>query len=352
MHAQRVPGLLLILVLSKAASAEPMVAMRVEVEPDPALMRLVSWAPPGTKPEKGSLLMDTFFDEVEADPNVIVVPRPVCDKAASKLAKPQFLLDSDQVLADFTASTDALYGVHVLVRLNFERGSGIPRTRVLKVKARVVRRDGQLMVPMREHSARLQQINSEILISEFRTLTHQLVGELALGGLPETIPAPSPAGPDPSTAASSKLGHGDEPEDEARPNQATTSPPHPQVTESQRVAASPQVDPGAGERLWGKVGVGAGLGVAAIGGVLWCLAASDFAQVQVAPNGSLEGADMVSRMQSGVAKKTAGIVVLAGGAAIAGVGAALWALAPKAPVSVTAAPLPSGIALSVGGTFK
>ena len=115
-------------------------------------------------------------------------------------------------------------------------------------------------------------------------------------------------------------------------------------------------DPGAEQRFWGKVGVGAGVGVGAIGGILWSLAPSDFARVNVVPDGTgnLVGREDALTRQAGRTKQAAGIALVAGGVVIAGVGAALWALAPKAPSPVTigAVPLQDGFALSIGGALK
>jgi hypothetical protein len=347
---QSVSGLLLTLVLSKAASTLPMVAFRVEIEPDPALQSLVSRGLVGNKPEKGGLLIDNFFLEVMARDDFRVISRGWSDGVANELPQPGFLRNSDPALAEFAAGSYALYGVHVLVSLYPAEDDST--FHVLRLKARVVRRDGKRVVSEKEQSARIQTVTRSALLTEFKTLTRKLVSELALGALPAILPA----SPSPSPVVSSKLGHADEPDEDANPNQVTALPLQPSVTEGQRVVmVSPPPDPGAGQRLWGKVGLGVGVGAAVIGAVVWSLGASDFARVKLAPDGLVASREDAETARAGATKRTTGIVLVTGGAAIAAVGAGLWALAPKPPgssITIGAAPLQSGIVFSLGGTFN
>ena len=351
MHTRRVPGLVLILALSKAASAQPTVAFRVEVEPDPVLMRLVSSGHSAAKAERGRRLIDAFFLEAVASQGIVAFTRSISDKAISKLSKhtdPFLLRASDAALAEFATQAGALYGVHVLVSLDPVEDADGTGFRVLKLKARVVRHDRQVMVPPTEQSARLQTVSSEVLFTEFKAQAHQLLSTLNLSALSETVTGTSP--PSPSPVANSRLGHAGESRDEASSDEVIGRPP---ATEGQRVTiVSPSADPGAGQRLWGKIGFGVGTGVAAIGAVVWIVAGSELARVKRDSYGVVETREDLQVALAGRQKQAAAIGLVAGGVALAGVGTALWALAPRTPVAITVGASPSGVALSIGGAFK
>jgi hypothetical protein len=354
MHVQRVSSLALILALSgtaSAAPAHPTLALTVDLTPDPTLRRLVSIGPSKANPEKGSLF-DLFSKELATKRDVFVVPRRMSDRVLSKLTQSYSPSESDPALAEFAARAGALYGVHALVSLDPAKEADRV-FHVLNVQVRVVRGDGQ-RIASTEKNTQIQTVSSEALLSEFRALAKRLVSELNLGALPTIMPSPSPAAPSASPVASSKLSHLDESDQEAMSEHAN-APPRPAVTESQRVAmVAPPADPGAGQRLWGQVGLGVGAGIAAVGAILWALAGSDFARASRDSTGTLAGPQDLESWKAGGVKQMAAIASVASGAAIAGVGAALWVLAPRAPGPLTmgAAPLRSGFAFSVGGTFK
>jgi hypothetical protein len=309
-------GLLGLLLLSQGAAAEgirPSVVLApMDVDPSDALQRV----------ERN--LKDIFFDVLRSKADVTLAGRIETEIAVKSLRRNDFR-ESDEALKRLADRTSTLYAVYVAVTMDVSKDEkeGKRPVEELGLNARVIRSDG---VQVAAKAVRLP-LRKDPIVPVFKVLANRLIETLALKDLPAAIEAPPP----PVVAA---------PAPEV-PRVETIAPPPP-----------PPIDTGVEQRLWGKVGVGAGAGVAAVGAIIWSLAGSDFAQVQVTREGSLEELGMVPKARAASAKQAAGIAVVAGGAIIAGVGAAVWALAPQAPITVGAAPLQSGFAVSIGGTLK
>jgi hypothetical protein len=309
-------GLLGLLLLSQVAAAEgirPSVVLApMDVDPSDALQRV----------ERS--LKDIFFDVLRSKADVTLAGRIETEIAVKSLRRNDFR-ESDEALKRLADRTSTLYAVYVAVTMDVAKDEkeGKRPVEELGLNARVIRSDG---VQVAAKTVRLP-LRKDPIVPIFKVLANRLIETLALKDLPAAIEAPPP----PVAAA-----------------------PAPEVPRVELIAPPPPppVDTGVEQRLWGKVGVGAGVGVAAIGGILWSLAASDFARVQLDGERRLLQEDMVAAELAGRTKRTVGIAVVAGGAVLAGVGAAVWVLAPKAPVTIGAAPLQSGFALSVGGTLK
>ncbi len=334
---QRGQGILAVLVLSGAAAfAQPTVAVKVRVDNVRALERVVANSSPKAQEERGGVLIEAFFNAVRANAKVTVVPRGVSDDASSKVGRSDELRDSNVRLGEFAKAASATYGIYATVSLDPYKTADASYS-LLKVKARVVRRDGVLSVHEMERTAQLAKPNSATIHSTFVGLARDLVKDLSLDTLPETISTSPP----PSTSPSTEGANPDWPIGLPAP----PSPPPPQL-------ASPSPHPGdsSTQSLIGKIGVVSGAGVAALGGVLLGLASGNNARL------TQDAADNLPPAQQGAvralqAKQRAGLGLVVAGGVVAAAGALVWILAPAAPVSVSAGPVGSGTGVFVGGTL-
>jgi hypothetical protein len=96
--------------------------------------------------------------------------------------------------------------------------------------------------------------------------------------------------------------------------------------------------------LVGKTLLGVGLGVAAVGGIIWGVSGGVAGGLK--PNQGSVPSDQVGTFQTARTLSTVGIVGLGVGAAAAAVGAVLWTTAPKVQVSLEMGRGSSGIAVS------
>jgi hypothetical protein len=111
----------------------------------------------------------------------------------------------------------------------------------------------------------------------------------------------------------------------------------------------PAVDTGAGQRTAGKVLVIGGAAVAVVGGVLLGVGQGLGGSLGVI-DGNVPAAK-VGDLRTAQTLTGVGLGVLAGGAVAAGVGAVVWALAPDAPVKVGAGVMPGGAMVGLQGEF-
>ena len=109
------------------------------------------------------------------------------------------------------------------------------------------------------------------------------------------------------------------------------------------------VDTGAGQRSAGKVLVIGGAGVAVLGAVLLGVGQGIGGSLGVVSGNVPEA--KVSDFQAARTLTGAGLVTLGVGAVAAAAGAVLWAIAPAPPVKVSAVPMQGGVMLGFQGEF-
>ncbi len=109
------------------------------------------------------------------------------------------------------------------------------------------------------------------------------------------------------------------------------------------------VDTGAGQRTAGQVLVIGGAGVAVVGAVLVGVAQGVGGTLGVV-KGNLP-ADRLGDFKMAQTLNVAGLATLGAGAVVAAVGGVVWGLAPSAPVKVTASPLSGGAMVGIQGEF-
>lgn len=303
----------------------------------------------------------------------------LCPPEDTKRAKERALREdfhvSDDSLAVLAKKAEAQYGLSLLSWIGTvaEPSAGPPdpqkRPRLyygMALTARIVREDGKrfgdevtFREPMlkRKPEAVFRLLAARVLASE----------QLGLRKLPSAKEAPgatlSPGGPV-SPVAVGASGHpgmpgasaqtqpggaGSTASAAATPGVGATSSPT-TLAEGLAPPPLPAAEVSSTQRLLGKIGVGTGVGLAAVGGVLLGLASADNSQLRPDEQRALPQ-EQRALATAAVTKQAVGIGFLAAGAALAGVASVVWYLSPEADVRVSALPGPSGVGLAVSGVL-
>jgi hypothetical protein len=174
------------------------------------------------------------------------------------------------------------------------------------------------------------QKGDDTIVARFTPLAEQFFSELGIASLPTFKEVKSavvePVKKDPPV--------------EVKVKSAEIIPPPP---------PPPAIDMGLGQRTAGKVLVLGGAAVAVVGGVLLGVGQGIGGSLGV-QNGNLP-AGKVADLRTAQTLTGTGIPVAAVGVVAAGVGAVVWAIAPEAPVKVSAVVMPGGAMVGIQGEF-
>lgn len=217
----------------------------------------------------------------------------------------------DACLSQLASLSGALYGLFVSIDTDREGN--------LTATGRVVRDDGKLIAGPKTTDPLKVRRNAKEIGTQAMT---RLIAELGVGTLSPLRPVEAKVVP-PEVH---------EPVVEAKPPEVVLPPPlTPSEEPTRRV-------------LVGKTLLGVGLGVAAVGGIIWGVGGGVAGGLK--PNQGSVAPDQVGTFQTARTLSTVGIVGLGVGAAAAAVGAVLWTTAPKLQVSLEMGRGSSGIAVS------
>lgn len=281
-------------------------------------------------------------EALEAQAGVAVAPGMQVRAALKALGRSDYA-DSDEAVGRVAYASGTDLAVHVALRLN-EAGE-------LEAAGRVVRDDGVRMVgasatatwaPGSSRGKRPADRGREVC-----SRLYDALGLSRLSGLqpPSTLPPPPQAATTSSASAVEsaeawKAWSGDRAGTEAGASRATEI----------QTTAQPESGGGRAPRLIGQIGVAAGVGVAAVGGVFLGLAMADRAKITPDERG-IAPLDQKPYSDAMIAHSTTGFVLVGAGVVLGAAGGVLWGLSAKAPVNVSVgvAPLGSGAGVFASG---
>lgn len=218
----------------------------------------------------------------------------------------------DACLSQLATLAGALYGLYASVDYSLDG--------TVVVSGRVIRDDGKVVSPT--ETVRLPKGKDPFKDIARNGLT-ALYDLLKVKDLPAERPAVTVTPPVEKTP----------------PNNVVTDPPPP---------LPPLVDTSNSQRSAGQALVGAGVGVAVVGGVLFGIGQGIGGGLN--PTDGAIDSERVGDFRAANGLCTAGVVSLSVGAAAAIVGAIVWGTAP-APVAVSVAPVNGGAMVGLGGEF-
>lgn len=303
----------LVVVSATALAQAPrptVVVTPLELEPNPALTRF------------DKQLEDQFQSLVRDRAGVITPTKKETEHALNDLLRRDFR-ESKEALAQLAQKAGTLYALHVVISYS-QKG-------VLALNGQVVRSDGKAM---KRAQVQLPK-GDDTIVSVGKVLALQLFKELALSSL--SLTAEEPAVVTPTEAPDAGV-----PVAVAKPDAGVEFVPPP---------LPPPADEGEGQRTAGKVLVGTGAGVAAVGAVLGIIGLVQAGSVTPDSNGNIPPAQVRADATARVLKPL-GLGLSAGGLALAAVGAVVWATAPAAPVKVVVVPTPGGVMVGLTGVFQ
>jgi len=254
----------------------------------------------------------------------VLTPTPSAWDAAIVELKRQDCDVSDDCLRQLAVTSGTLYAIYAAVELD------LTKTNVIAV-GRIVRRDGVLMEVDGQKTFRVQVLKGkDSFEATAKVALAQLVATMRLSQLSASIPVdvrPPPEHPTPDAGVEA-----------SKPDGGVEFPPPPMPL---------PVDEGEGQRTAGKVFLGAGVGIAAVGAVLGIVGVVNAGAVK-----PVDGAippEQLSAYQTATVLRPTGLIVGGVGVAAAALGAILWATAPAAPVKPALVPQPGGAMFVLSG---